>query len=162
MVHGGQPRSGIEELRDARLAREVTDSAPQEGTISPHYAALAVELGARPVLDIGCGTGTFACLLARRGIAVTAVDPAAPWIQRTRSAPGLARAISGDAAVLGCARSALRPGGHLVFETRDPRQQAWPTWDREQSRTRADLPGGGAATPRSHDGGRVQPGPRPP
>ncbi|MDQ2876897.1 MAG: SAM-dependent methyltransferase, partial [Actinomycetota bacterium] len=40
--------------------------------------------------------------------------------------------------------TALRPGGHLVFETRDPRQEAWRTWDREQSRTRAALPGGGA------------------
>ena len=28
------------------------------------YVAVAAELGARSVLDIGCGTGTFACMLA--------------------------------------------------------------------------------------------------
>jgi SAM-dependent methyltransferase len=138
------------------------------------YAALAVELGARSVLDIGCGTGTFACLLARRGIAVTAVDPAAASLEIARAKPGadLVRWVQGEAAalpplqvdlatmtgnvaqvfltdqgwasVLGCARSAVRPGGHLVFETRDPRQQAWRTWDREHSSARADLPGGNA------------------
>ena len=32
------------------------------------YRALVAELGARSVLDIGCGTGTFACLLAARGL----------------------------------------------------------------------------------------------
>ena len=31
------------------------------------YAAIVDELGARSVLDVGCGTGTFACLLAARG-----------------------------------------------------------------------------------------------
>lgn len=33
-----------------------------------------------PVLDIGCGTGTFALDMARRGYAVTAVDPAPQMI----------------------------------------------------------------------------------
>jgi SAM-dependent methyltransferase len=136
------------------------------------YAALAGELGARSVLDIGCGTGTFACLLARRGIQVTAVDPAAASLEVARAKPGAdqVRWILGQASavlplqvdlatmtgnvaqvfvtdrdwqsVLDCARSAVRPGGHLVFEARDPRRQAWREWDREHFYARADLPGG--------------------
>jgi SAM-dependent methyltransferase len=136
------------------------------------YAALAAELGARSVLDIGCGTGIFACLLARRGFAVTAADPAAASLAVARAKPGadLVRWVQGEAAalpplavdlatmtgnvaqvfltdaewasVLSSARSAVRPGWHLVFETRDPRQQAWREWDREHSSARADLPGG--------------------
>jgi SAM-dependent methyltransferase len=136
------------------------------------YAALADELGARSVLDIGCGTGTFACLLARRGIQVTAVDPAAASLEVARAKPGAdqVRWILGEASalpplqvdlaimtgnvaqvfvtdrdwqsVLDCARSAVRPGGHLVFETRDPRRQAWREWDREHFSARAELPCG--------------------
>jgi SAM-dependent methyltransferase len=136
------------------------------------YAALAEELGARSVLDIGCGTGTFACLLARRGIQVTAVDPAAASLEVARAKPGADRVrwilgqasalpplqvdlatMTGNVAqvfvtdrdwqsVLDCARSAVRPGGHLVFEARDPRRQAWRGWDREHLSARADLPGG--------------------
>ena len=136
------------------------------------YAALADELGARSVLDIGCGTGTFACLLARRGIQVTAVDPAAASLAVARVKPGAdqVRWILGEASalpplqvdlaimtgnvaqvfvtdrdwqsVLDGARAAVRPGGHLVFETRDPRRQAWREWDREHLSARAELPCG--------------------
>jgi hypothetical protein len=45
---------------------------------------------------------------------------------------------------LASAHQALRPdGGRLVFETRDPAQQAWESWIPELSRGRTDIPGVG-------------------
>jgi hypothetical protein len=35
---------------------------------------------------------------------------------------------------------ALRPGGHFVFETRDPAQKAWLKWTREKTYTRLEIP----------------------
>lgn len=37
-------------------------------------------------------------------------------------------------------RGALRLGGRLVFETRDPSKEAWKTWDREHSYELLDIP----------------------
>jgi SAM-dependent methyltransferase len=124
------------------------------------YAAMAAEFGAREILDIGCGTGTFCCLLASRGFAVTGLDPALAslelarrkefadrirWVNGTVDAlpplqvdlvmmtGNVAQVFLADeewAAVLDAARNALRPGGRLVFETRDPARQAWLEWGR--------------------------------
>jgi SAM-dependent methyltransferase len=137
------------------------------------YAALVDELRARSVLDVGCGTGTFACLLAARGVQMVAVDPARASLDVARSKPGAehVRWLRGDAtalpavrvdlatmtgnvaqvfltdeaweAALAGIRAALRPGGWLVFETRDPGARAWLQWNRESSRTRAVLRDGG-------------------
>ena len=38
---------------------------------------------------------------------------------------------------------ALRPGGHLVFETRDPARRAWERWTPELTRSVIDVPGVG-------------------
>ena len=137
------------------------------------YAAMAGEFGARTVLDIGCGTGTLACLLAGRGLEVTAADPAAASLEVARRKPGAGRVrwvhaeatamprvqadlatMTGNvaqvfvtdeewAAVLGAVHEALRPGGRLVFESRDPAQQAWLGWNRDQTYRRAVLPDAG-------------------
>ena len=55
------------------------------------YAVIADEIGARRVLDIGCGTGTFALLLADRGLEVTGVDPALGSLDVARAKPSAER-----------------------------------------------------------------------
>jgi len=134
------------------------------------YAALAEELGAREVLDVGCGTGTFALLLAARGLAVTGLDPAASSLAVARSKRGAeqVRWILGDStslppmqvdlatmtgnvaqaiteaanwdATLFEVHQALRPGGHLVLETRDPAYQGWREWNRAESYRMTEVP----------------------
>ena len=157
-------------FEDPRLARVYDPLDPDRSDLDV-YVALAEELGARSVLDIGCGTGTFACLLAGRGLEVTALDPATASLDVARRKPGADRVrwVAGDVSalppmqvdlvtmtgnvaqvftsdiawrtVLEAAHAALRPGGHLVFETRDPRRQAWRTWTRERSMRRIEVPG---------------------
>lgn len=52
------------------------------------YVAIVDELGVRSMLDLGCGTGSFACRLAARGVAVVGVDPAAASLELARRKPG--------------------------------------------------------------------------
>ena len=61
---------------DRRLAGVYDPLDPDRSDLEV-YAVIAVELGARTVLDLGCGTGTFAVMLGERGLDVTGVDPAA-------------------------------------------------------------------------------------
>lgn len=75
---------------DPRLAALYDPLDPDRGDLDG-YAAIADEFGARSVLDIGCGTGTFACLLAERGLAVTGLDPAAASLELARRKPGAER-----------------------------------------------------------------------
>ena len=138
------------------------------------YVDIADELGARRVLDLGCGTGTFAVLLADRGLEVVGVDPAGGSLDVAKAKPGAGRVrwIHGDATALPPMRvdlvtmtgnaaqaivdpsdweatlrgvhEALRPGGHFVFETRDPAYRAWQEWNRAASYSITDIQGVGA------------------
>ncbi|MFC4505547.1 MULTISPECIES: class I SAM-dependent methyltransferase [Streptomyces] len=156
-----------------RLAEIYDALDPDRGDLDP-YLRMAEGFGARRVLDIGCGTGVLALLLADRGIEVVGVDPARASLDVARGKPGAERVrwICGDATALPPLRvdlatmtanvaqaivdprtwrqtlrgayEALRPGGHLVFETRDPARRGWEEWNRETSYRVTDLPGVGA------------------
>ncbi|MEI2712334.1 MAG: class I SAM-dependent methyltransferase [Nocardioides sp.] len=152
---------------EPRLARLYDLFDPDRSDLD-HYLAIVDEFGARRVLDVGCGTGVFALLLAERGLDVTGVDPATASLDVARAKPGAERVrwveadatqlpvaedfdvvtMTGNVAqvfltdeewerVLTRAAAVLAPGGHLVFETRDPAQRAWVDWTPDNSHIRA-------------------------
>src|SRR5690242_7566413 len=75
---------------DRRLAGVYDPLDPDRSDLEA-YVAIAAELGARTVLDLGCGTGTFAIMLAGQGLDVTGVDPAAASVDVARRKPGAER-----------------------------------------------------------------------
>ena len=137
------------------------------------YVAIAGELGADRVLDVGCGTGCLAIELARTGRTVVGVDPAAASLEvaRTKDGSDAVTWIHGDAAaipavgadlalmtgnvaqvflteadwtqVLAAVGAALRPRGNLVFETRRPERRAWEEWAADTGPVTLDVPGQG-------------------
>ncbi|MCU7826406.1 class I SAM-dependent methyltransferase [Kitasatospora sp. DSM 101779] len=155
-----------------RLAA-IYDALDPDRTDLDTYLGLARQVAAERVLDIGCGTGVFALLLAGLGVEVVGIDPARASVDVARAKPGSERVqwICGDATALpplqvdlvtmtanvaqaivapdawqqtlAGAREALRPGGYLVFETRDPAARAWESWNRAASRSTTDIPGVG-------------------
>src|SRR5690242_1485933 len=134
---------------DPRLV-ELYDGDNPRGADTDFYVRLAEELGARRILDLGCGTGILTRELAVDGREVIGVDPAPAMLAYARRQPGAERVrwIEGDSSALGTPEAdlvimtgnvaqiflddaewaatlrdiaaALRPGGHLAFESRNP------------------------------------------
>lgn len=132
------------------------------------YTQLAAELDADSIADVGCGTGVITSELARRGFRVIGLDPAPVMLEIARRRPNGDQVtwIDGDAGRLGTGdvdlaimsghvaqfflsdeawrstlrelRRALRPGGHLAFESRNPDFREWERWDPQSRRLVTD------------------------
>ena len=156
---------------DPRLVALYDRDNPR-GADTEFYAGLAADLGARTILDLGCGTGLLTRELAVDGRRVVGVDPSAAMLAYAREQPGAERVqwVEGDASALGtpgadlvimtgnvaqvflddaeweatlrAIHAALRAGGHVAFESRNPDDRAWERWSREATFERIDSPYG--------------------
>ncbi len=125
------------------------------------------------MLDVGCGTGCLAVLLAQHGYTVVGADPAAASLDVAKSKDSNAAVtwVDADAAgvpaagadlavmtgnvaqvfltdedwakALRAIGAALRPRGYLVFETRRPERRAWEEWAADTRPVMLDVPGRG-------------------
>jgi SAM-dependent methyltransferase len=156
---------------DPRLV-ELYDIENTRGADTDFYVRLAEDLDARLIIDLGCGTGLLTRELALPARRVVGVDPSAAMLAVARRKPNSDRIqwVDGDSRALGTPnadlaimtgnvaqvflddaewdatlsniRAALRPGGHLVFESRNPKVRAWEQWNREATYEQFDAPFG--------------------
>ena len=154
---------------DPRIAA-LYDLESPPGADSEFYVTLASDLAATRIVDIGCGTGALACELAHRSCAVVGVDPADAMLAVARSRPegSQVRWVHGDASrlsahgadlvvmtghaaqeiiadedwemTLAAAHRALRIGGHLAFESRNPQLRPWEAWTPDRTLSRLEHP----------------------
>ncbi len=141
---------------DPRLV-ELYDLDNPDGPDHDFYRALADDVSASSVLDIGCGTGILTVTLAEPDRTVVGIDPSASMLRYAVGRPGAGavRWIRGDSSAIPSGefdyaimtgnvaqhifdpawsqtllhvQRALRTGGVLAFESRNPRVRAWDAW----------------------------------
>ncbi len=156
-------------FEDSRLV-SIYDYFDGERKDLEHYLAIAKEFSVRSILDIGCGTGSFACFLSKHGFNVIGIDPAWASIEYARKKPFADKAkwflgdmnclppVTVDLAVMTgnvaqvfltdhefrenvlLIHQILAQDGFLVFEARNPAQKAWHDWSKEKTFQRLHIP----------------------
>jgi SAM-dependent methyltransferase len=157
--------------RDAELVA-LYDLDNPGGKDHAYYRALAGEVGARSIIDLGCGTGLLTRSLVKPGRTVIGVDPSPTMLGYARRQPGADSVtwVLGDASAIAptgtvdlalCTGNAimqvgpaelpstleslagaLRPGGTLSFESRNPAYREWERWTPEATYGERATPAG--------------------
>lgn len=139
----------------------VYDQLNQWGKDDNFFMELLVSTESKTIADLGCGTGRITVEMAKAGYRVTAIDPNAEAIQyaKKKDYAEVVTWIIGDSAdletaaydavimtanvaqvfitdeswktVVHDAYCALKPGGHFIFDTRNPNVKAWEEWQKD-------------------------------
>ena len=172
----GEPLTQLDRhYTDPRLV-DLYDIENPHGPDFDFFLQLADELHAQQILDLGCGTGLLTRQLAVDGRKVTGVDPAAAMLAYARRQPGAEQVtwVEGNSSALGTPNAdlvlmtsnvaqvflddeqwattlghihaALRPGGHLAFESRNPADRGWEQWNPATTLTQLETPHGPVET----------------
>lgn len=147
---------------DPRLVALYDEDNP-DGPDHAFYRALAGTLGARTIIDLGCGTGLLTSTLTAPGRTVIGIDPSPVMLGYARARVGGSDVtwICGDASalvglhgdlvimsgnvaghILGASwhdtlrrvRDVLDPGGVVAFDSRNASARAWLGWTEERTR----------------------------
>ncbi|TKC19277.1 class I SAM-dependent methyltransferase [Robertmurraya kyonggiensis] len=141
----------------------VYDQINHWGVDDEFFLALLKKVNAKKIADLGCGTGRLTSHFAKAGYQITAVDPNEEAIEyaKHKKYPGEVTWIVGYSSnlqtnafdtvimtanvaqvfltdqgwqhVITDAYQALKPGGHLIFDTRNPLARAWEQWEKDMT-----------------------------
>lgn len=125
------------------------------------FLALLKKVNVKEIADLGCGTGRLTTHFAQAGYHITAIDPNVDAIEKAKSKEFADEVtwIVGDSSnlqpntfdvvimtanvaqvfltdeswqqVISNAHRALKPGGHFIFDTRNPLAKAWEQWQKD-------------------------------
>lgn len=125
------------------------------------FLALLKKVNGKEIADLGCGTGRLTTHFAQAGYYITAIDPNAEAIERAKSKEYADEVtwIVGDSSnlqsntfdvvimtanvaqvfltdeswqhVISNVYRALKPGGHFIFDTRNPLAKEWEHWQKD-------------------------------
>lgn len=149
------------EFSDPRLVAMYDAVCPID-SYADFFLDLAEQISAESILDIGCGTGLLSHEFAMRGYKVIGIEPASEMLRQARRKYGteaqwvvgsteeLNQEMQGDLAImtghvaqffledaawqaaLVSMYRALKPGGYLAFDSRNPQVQPFTGWPTKQ------------------------------
>lgn len=141
----------------------VYDQINDWGKDDKFFLALLKKLNVKKIADLGCGTGRLTTHFSKAGYSITAIDPNEEAIKfaKDKEVPGEVTWIVGDSknlqpnsfdavimtanvaqvflttdswqCVIADAYRALKPGGHFIFDARNPLAKVWEEWEKDKT-----------------------------